>query len=84
MFFSIFGDQTELCKALAETYYGQEKDMIRIDMSEYMDRFSTSRLIGAVSYSNVLKKCFYLSTRTRTNSDLHSRLDMSGMKKVVS
>jgi ATP-dependent Clp protease ATP-binding subunit ClpC len=36
-----------LCKALAETYYGQEKDMIRIDMSEYMDRFSTSRLIGA-------------------------------------
>lgn len=32
---------------MAETYYGQEKDMIRIDMSEYMDRFSTSRLIGA-------------------------------------
>jgi ATP-dependent Clp protease ATP-binding subunit ClpC len=32
---------------LAETYFGQEKDMIRIDMSEYMDRFSTSRLIGA-------------------------------------
>jgi ATP-dependent Clp protease ATP-binding subunit ClpC len=39
--------KTELCKALAETYYGREKDMIRIDMSEYMDRFSTSRLIGA-------------------------------------
>ena len=39
--------KTELCKALAETYYGQEKDMIRIDMSEYMDKFSTSRLIGA-------------------------------------
>ena len=39
--------KTELCKALAETYYGQEKDMIRIDGSEYMDRFSTSRLIGA-------------------------------------
>lgn len=36
-----------MCKALAETYYGQEKDIIRIDMSEYMDRFSTSRLIGA-------------------------------------
>jgi ATP-dependent Clp protease ATP-binding subunit ClpC len=32
---------------LAETYYGQEKDMIRLDMSEYMDRFSTSRLVGA-------------------------------------
>ncbi|CAJ1965822.1 unnamed protein product [Cylindrotheca closterium] len=39
--------KTELCKSLAETYYGQEKDIIRIDMSEYMDRFSTSRLIGA-------------------------------------
>jgi ATP-dependent Clp protease ATP-binding subunit ClpC len=39
--------KTELCKALAETYYGQEKDMIRLDMSEYMDRFSTSRLIGS-------------------------------------
>jgi ATP-dependent Clp protease ATP-binding subunit ClpC len=39
--------KTELCKAVAETYFGQEKDMIRIDMSEYMDRFSTSRLIGA-------------------------------------
>ena len=39
--------KTELCKALAETYFGQEKDMIRIDMSEYMDRFSVSRLVGA-------------------------------------
>lgn len=39
--------KTELCKALAETYFGQEKDIIRIDGSEYMDRFSTSRLIGA-------------------------------------
>lgn len=39
--------KTELCKALAETYYGEEKSMVRIDMSEYMDRFSTSRLIGA-------------------------------------
>jgi len=39
--------KTEVCKTLADTYFGQEKDMIRIDMSEYMDRFSTSRLIGA-------------------------------------
>jgi ATP-dependent Clp protease ATP-binding subunit ClpC len=39
--------KTELCKALAETYFGKEKDMIRIDMSEYMDRFSVSRLIGS-------------------------------------
>jgi ATP-dependent Clp protease ATP-binding subunit ClpC len=39
--------KTELCKSLAETYFGREKDMVRIDMSEYMDRFSVSRLIGA-------------------------------------
>jgi len=39
--------KTELCKSLASTYFGREKDMITIDMSEYMDRFSTSRLVGA-------------------------------------
>lgn len=39
--------KTELCKALAKTYYGKEKDIIRIDMSEYMERFSVSRLVGA-------------------------------------
>merc|ERR1712238_402736 len=39
--------KTELCKALASSYFGKEKDMIRIDMSEYMDRLSTSRLVGA-------------------------------------
>ena len=39
--------KTELCKALAATYYGKEKDIIRIDMSEYMERFSVSRLVGS-------------------------------------
>jgi len=39
--------KTELCKSLAQTYYGREKDIIRIDMSEYMERFSVSRLVGA-------------------------------------
>lgn len=39
--------KTELCKALASTYFGREKDMIAIDMSEYMDRFATSRLVGS-------------------------------------
>jgi len=38
--------KTELCKALAETYYGSEKDMVRIDMSEYMEKHSVSRLTG--------------------------------------
>ena len=39
--------KTELCKALAETLFGQEDAMIRIDMSEYMEQHSVSKLIGA-------------------------------------
>jgi len=38
--------KTELCKTLAETYFGTEKDMVRIDMSEYMEKHSVSRLTG--------------------------------------
>lgn len=39
--------KTALCKALAEAVYGDEKSMIRVDMSEYMEKYSVSRLIGA-------------------------------------
>jgi len=39
--------KTELAKALAELLFNDENAMIRIDMSEYMERFSVSRLIGA-------------------------------------
>jgi len=39
--------KTELAKTLAEFLFGTEEALIRVDMSEYMDRFSTSRLIGA-------------------------------------
>lgn len=39
--------KTELCKALAQAVYGSESAMIRIDMSEYMEKHSVSRLIGA-------------------------------------
>lgn len=38
--------KTELCKALAEAVYGSEDAMIRVDMSEYMEKFTVSRLIG--------------------------------------
>lgn len=38
--------KTELCKTLAEQYFGSEKDMIRIDMSEYMEKHSVARLTG--------------------------------------
>ncbi len=39
--------KTELCKALAETLFGDEKAIIRLDMSEYMEAHAVSRLIGA-------------------------------------
>ena len=39
--------KTELAKALAEALFDDEKNHIRIDMSEYMEKFSVSRLIGA-------------------------------------
>ncbi|HJE85982.1 ATP-dependent Clp protease ATP-binding subunit [Levilactobacillus brevis] len=39
--------KTELAKALAEAMFGSEDNMIRVDMSEYMEKYSTSRLIGS-------------------------------------
>ena len=39
--------KTELAKALAEALFDDEKNMVRIDMSEYMEKYSVSRLIGA-------------------------------------
>lgn len=39
--------KTELAKAVAEAVFGSEDDMIRVDMSEFMEKYSTSRLIGS-------------------------------------
>ena len=39
--------KTELCKALAEAVFGSEDAMIRVDMSEYMEKHAVSRLIGS-------------------------------------
>ena len=39
--------KTELCKALAEFLFDDEQAMVRLDMSEFMERHTTSRLIGA-------------------------------------
>lgn len=39
--------KTELCKALAEAMFGDENAMIRLDMSEYMEKHTTSKLIGS-------------------------------------
>ncbi len=39
--------KTDLCKALAESLFGDERLMVRLDMSEYMEKYSVSKLIGA-------------------------------------
>ena len=39
--------KTELCKTLAEALFDTEENMVRLDMSEYMEKFSVSRLIGS-------------------------------------
>ena len=39
--------KTQLCKALAEQMFGNEKLMIRLDMSEFMEKHSVSKIIGA-------------------------------------
>ena len=39
--------KTELAKALAQNLFDDEKNMVRIDMSEYMEKFAVSRLVGA-------------------------------------
>jgi ATP-dependent Clp protease ATP-binding subunit ClpC len=39
--------KTELAKALAEAMFGSEEALIRVDMSEYMEKYSTSRLVGS-------------------------------------
>ncbi len=39
--------KTELARALAETLFGSEDNLIRFDMSEYMEKFNVSRLVGA-------------------------------------
>ena len=39
--------KTELCKALAEAMFGDENNMIRLDMSEYMEKHTVSKLVGS-------------------------------------
>ena len=39
--------KTELCKALAEAMFGDENAIIRLDMSEYMEKHNVSRLLGS-------------------------------------
>ncbi len=61
--------KTDLCKALAEALFGNEEQMIRLDMSEYMEKQSISKLIGAppgyVGYEDL--QTGQLTEKVRTN-----------------
>ena len=48
--------KTELCKALAEAMFGDEKAMVRFDMSEYMEKHTVSRLVGVASRVRGLRR----------------------------
>lgn len=48
--------KTELAKALAQALFDDERNMVRIDMTEYMEKFSVSRLIGALRDMSVMKR----------------------------
>lgn len=58
--------KTELARALADCLFGSEKNMIRIDMSEYMEKHSVSKLIGAPpGYAGYDEKSSNLCERVR-------------------
>ncbi len=61
--------KTDLCKALAEAMFGSEEQMIRLDMSEYMEKQSISKIIGAppgyVGYDDM--QTGQLTDRVRSN-----------------
>ena len=59
--------KTELCKVLAETMFGREDAMIRIDMSEYMEKHSVSRMIGSPPGYVGYEEGGQLSERVRRN-----------------
>ncbi len=59
--------KTELSKVLADTLYGGEKQMIRVDMSEYMEKISVSKLIGSAPGYVGYEEGGQLSERVRRN-----------------
>jgi len=59
--------KTELAKTVAEVYFGAEENMIRLDMSEYQEKNSINRLIGAPPGYNNEQEGGYLSEAVRKN-----------------
>ncbi|MBP2057269.1 ATP-dependent Clp protease ATP-binding subunit ClpC [Lactobacillus colini] len=59
--------KTELAKALADAVFGSEKNIIRVDMSEYMDQIATSKLIGSAPGYVGYEEGGQLSEKVRRN-----------------
>ena len=59
--------KTELCKALAEAMFGTESALIRVDMSEYMEKHSVSKLIGSPPGYVGFEEGGQLSEKVRSN-----------------
>lgn len=59
--------KTELCKALAEAMFGTEQALIRVDMSEYMEKHSVSKMIGSPPGYVGYEEGGQLSERVRRN-----------------
>jgi len=59
--------KTELARTLAEFLFGKEDALIRVDMSEYSEKFAVSRLNGAPPAISVTKRADKLTERVRRN-----------------
>ena len=59
--------KTELAKALAEAVFGDEKDMIRLDMSEYMEQYAGSKMIGSAPGYVGFEEGGQLTDKVRSN-----------------
>ena len=59
--------KTELAKTLAETLFDSESNAVRIDMSEYMEKHSVARLLGALPVTPGMKRAVSLPKRFEEN-----------------
>ena len=75
--------KTELAKTLAATLFDDEQNMVRIDMSEYMEKHSVARLIGAppgyVGYAGITTR---LSIRKEISSETANVINVSGINPM--
>ncbi|MDU6912814.1 MAG: ATP-dependent Clp protease ATP-binding subunit [Veillonella sp.] len=78
--------KTELARALASSLFGDESAMIRLDMSEYMEKHTVSRLVGAGAkalHKNSPELGFLAAKKSDSNVDENKGIDFKEAKKSV-